>query len=299
MPPLPRVGIAGAGRMGSAAAVRLAGLGFPVVVANRTASTAAELAELAGCEHVPSFEQLGPTSDVIVVLTAGEPAVRETVTGTGGILASARPGTAVLLMSTISPQLVIELAGAATPVGVGLIDVPISGRPVELSKGEVTLFVGAHASVGQPAEQVLDALGTTVDVGPLGAAAAMKLGVNIAVFGLVAAVAECLALTTASGVDPALAYGVLQQSAVASTFLDLRREGFTSPTPPPAQFSMASSEDTLRLIVQAAQAAGVDLPQTVTNLDTVRRATASGRAGEDVTRLGWFLTGQTPPTTTG
>jgi 3-hydroxyisobutyrate dehydrogenase-like beta-hydroxyacid dehydrogenase len=295
---LPRVGIAGTGRMGSAAAVRLAGLGFPVAVANRTARTAAETAEQAGCQHVPTFEQLAATSDVILVLTAGEDAVRETVTGTGGILAGATPGTTLLLMSTVTPQLVIELSALAGQAALELVDVPISGRPVELSKGEVTLFVGGRSSTGAPAERVLDALGTTVDVGPLGAAAAMKLGVNIAVFGLVAAVAECLALTSASGVDPSLAYGVLQQSAVASTFLDLRRQGFTSPTPPAPQFTMSSSEDTLQLIVQAAQAAGVTLPQTITNLDTVRRAAASGREAQDVTRLGWFLTEQSRTSTT-
>ena len=44
MAPGPAVGIAGVGRMGTAAALRLNSLGFPVTVANRTAAVASELA---------------------------------------------------------------------------------------------------------------------------------------------------------------------------------------------------------------------------------------------------------------
>jgi 3-hydroxyisobutyrate dehydrogenase-like beta-hydroxyacid dehydrogenase len=279
--------------MGAAAALRLTSLSFPVTVANRTAATASELAGRAGCQHVESFVALGRASDVVLVLTAGEAATRETVAGPNGILAGARPGTTVLVMSTVTPQLVRELAEVARGAGVTLADVPISGRPVELSQGEVTLFVGGRDALTPVVGHVLDGLGVTVDVGPIGAAAAMKLGVNIAVFGLVAAVAECLALTTASGVEPATAYSVLQKSAVASRFIDLRRQSFVSSDPPEVQFSMAASQETLQLIVQAADDAGALLPQTRTNLGTVQRAASSGMAADDITRLARFLTEQT------
>ena len=181
-----------------------------------------------------------------------------------------------------------------------LIDAPISGRPAELLHGQVALFVGGAPDILAPLGPVLDALGHSVAVGPTGSAAAMKLGVNAVVFGLVAAVSECLALTTAAGVEPGLAYDVLRSSAVASTFIDLRRGFFVEDPPPPVQFSMKATQETLELIAQAASEAGVVLPQTATNLATTRAAVESGRAADDVTRLSHFLiSSRSTPATEG
>jgi 3-hydroxyisobutyrate dehydrogenase len=290
MPASPVVGIAGTGRMGRAAALRLAGEGFAVTVANRTVARAAQVAAAAGCTQAESFASLGAACDVVAILTSGEDATRETVTGPRGVLAGIRPGAMVLVMSTVTPQVVHELAKAAKDVGAVLTDVPISGRPSELTSGDVTLLAGGSADMLAPARPVLDALGRWLIVGPTGGGAAMKLGVNAVVFGLVTSIAECLTLTTAAGVDASLAYSVLQASAVSSTFIDLRRQSFVDGPGPAVQFTMESSRETLELIVRAAEEAGAHLPQTLTNLNTVRQAVSSGLAEKDITQLAEFLT---------
>ena len=286
------VGVAGTGRMGSAATLRLASQGFDVTVANRTAAAAADLAGRADCSYAESFAELASTSDVVLVLTSGEDGTRETVLGPKGLLAEPRPGSTILIMSTVTPQVIRELAEAAADAGVALTDVPISGRPLELSQGAVTLLAGGSKELLTRVTPVLDALGHTVIVGPTGAAAAMKLGVNAVVFGLVTAIAECLTLATASGVDPEIAYDVLRASAVASTFIDVRRAAFVSDPPPPVQFSMLSTQETLELIVRAANESGVTLPQTLANLAIAREAASTGLADDDVTRLAQFLSGR-------
>ncbi|HEY9470762.1 MAG TPA: NAD(P)-dependent oxidoreductase [Propionibacteriaceae bacterium] len=286
---MPSIGVAGTGRMGSAATLRLVNQGFKVTVANRTAAASSDLAVQADCSHAETFAELASSSDVVLVLTAGEDGTRETVLGPHGLLAKPKPGSTILIMSTVTPQVIRELADAAADAGVALADVPISGRPLDLSQGDVTLLAGGSSELLTRVTPVLDALGHTVIVGPTGAAAAMKLGVNAVVFGLVTAVAECLTLASASGVDPEIAYDVLRASAVASNFIDVRRAAFVSDPPPPVQFSMQSTQETLELIVRAAGESGVTLPQTLANLAIAREAASSGLADDDVTRLAQFL----------
>ena len=283
------VGVVGAGRMGAAAVRRLVEEGFSVTVANRTRPTSQTLAREVGCGHADTFAELAAASDVVLVLTAGEEGTRQAVVEADGLLAGARAGTTVLVMSTVTPSVIHELAHAAAIVEVSLVDVPISGRPAELSKGAVSLFAGGPPEVLERVSAVLLALGNVIPVGPTGAAAAMKLGVNAVVFGLVAAVAECLALTGAAGVAPGMAYDVLQQSAVGSKFIDLRRPYFVNDDPPAVQFSMDATRETLELIVKAAASLSVVLPQTETNLATARTASESGLSDQDLTQLARFL----------
>jgi 3-hydroxyisobutyrate dehydrogenase/2-hydroxy-3-oxopropionate reductase len=283
------VGIVGVGRMGAAAARRLAAQGFTVCLANRTRDAAAALADELGCSCCESFAELAEASDVVLVVTAGEDGTRSVLSGDGGVLTGVRADTPVVVMSTVTPAFVGELAGAASASGVPLVDAPISGRPVELAQGGVSVFVGGPAETVERVRPILSQLGSVVHVGPTGSAAAMKLAVNTVVFGLLGALAEGVALAASAGVDRATAYDILRGSAVASPFIDLRRAYFVDDAPPPVQFSMASAQQTLELIAAAARELGVALPQTATNLATVGQAVDAGLADRDITGLARFL----------
>lgn len=283
------VGVVGTGRMGVAAVHRLVAQGFSVTVSNRTQETSRTLAREVGCRDADSFADVARASDVVLVLTAGEEGTRQAVLASDGLLAGARAGATVLVMSTVTPSVIHELAHSAATAGVSLVDVPVSGRPTEFAQGAVSLFAGGPPDVLDGVSTVLLALGNVIRVGPTGAAAAMKLGVNAVVFGLVTAVAECLALTSAAGVEPAIAYDVLRQSAVGSKFIDLRRPYFVDNDPPAVQFSMDATRETIELIVRAADSLGLVLPQTATNLATASTAAESGLADQDLTQLTRFL----------
>ena len=285
----PMVGIVGCGRMGANATRRLIDSSFPVTVANRTMSRAAALAESSGCQLSPSFKHLGERSDVVLVLTSGVEGTRSALVGDDGVLAGAREGTLVVVMSTVTRGLIQELHEIAWSGGVDLIDAPISGRPTELATGDVSILVGGSAESVQRASDVLSVLGAMLHVGPVGAAAAMKLSVNTVVFGLLAAIAECIALASRAGVDPVVAYDVLQASAVGSKFVDLRREFFVNDVPPAVQFSMGAARENLLLIESTASELGLTMPQVLTNLATVKRAIAAGMSEDDVTQLGRLL----------
>lgn len=284
----PTIGIAGVGRMGSAAAQRLVTVGLPVILANRTTERASELATQIGCSHAESFARLAESVDILLVLVSGEDGVRAAIHGQDGVLATTdRRATTLVIMSTVQPELVTDISG------ITVLDAPLVGRPQEFASGDVTILAGGAPSDVKSVGDLLSALGRVVHVGPLGSGAAMKLAMNAVIFGLVAAVSECLALATAAGAAPSVAYDVLTGSALNSKFLELRRGYFVDAGEQPVQFTMDSARETLELVERAASAVGVSLPMTRANLETLTTAVATGLGELDVTSMPRLLTSST------
>ena len=69
-----------------------------------------------------SVVELVAESDVILSSLANDDAVHSVYCDTGGVFSSAKPGTIVLEMSTISPQLSHLLHREASSLGVRLLD---------------------------------------------------------------------------------------------------------------------------------------------------------------------------------
>jgi 3-hydroxyisobutyrate dehydrogenase-like beta-hydroxyacid dehydrogenase len=148
--------------------------------------------------------------------------------------------------------------------------------------GKLTIMVGGAAADLERARPVLDALAATVfHMGPLGSGAAMKLAVNIVIFGLNQAVAESIRLAEEAGIDRAAAYDVLAVSAVGAPYLGYKRAAFLEPDTTPVAFSLDLAAKDLRLIADLAAAVGVELPQAGTNLAAIESAAASGGGDRD------------------
>ncbi len=82
-----KIGIAGLGRMGSAIAVRLTGLGQDLVVWNRSAGKSAAL-EAAGAKVAATPARLAVDADVIITILTDANAVSAVYLGKDGLLAS-------------------------------------------------------------------------------------------------------------------------------------------------------------------------------------------------------------------
>jgi 3-hydroxyisobutyrate dehydrogenase-like beta-hydroxyacid dehydrogenase len=81
-------------------------------------------------------------SDVIISSLANDAAVRSVYLDNGGVFSSAEPGTVILEMSTISPELSRDLHRGARTKGVNFLDVAISGSTPAVDAGTVTLLGG-------------------------------------------------------------------------------------------------------------------------------------------------------------
>jgi 3-hydroxyisobutyrate dehydrogenase-like beta-hydroxyacid dehydrogenase len=274
------VAVLGAGRMGSAMAERLCGAGIRVVVYNRTAARATELASRIGAGVAAMPAEAAAGSDIVISMVADDAAVADLYDGPDGVTAGLRPGAVAVDMSTVLPATIRSLEAAVRARGAGILDAPVSGSVTSTLAGELTIMVGGDAADLERARPVLETLARRVfHMGALGAGAAMKLAVNTVIFGLNGAVAEGLVLAERSGIDRTLAYDVLAAGAVGAPFVTYKRAAFVEPETTPVAFSLRLAEKDLGLIRGQADATDLALPQAATNLELIRAAERS--VGED------------------
>jgi hypothetical protein len=99
-----RIGFIGLGLMGSRLTRRLHSSGWNVQAWNRSPDPAKSLAR-DGVVISSSIAKLVADSDVILSSLANDEAVHSVYFDNGGVFSSAKPGTVILEMSTISPEL--------------------------------------------------------------------------------------------------------------------------------------------------------------------------------------------------
>ena len=276
------VAIVGTGRMGSAMARAVAAAGHDLVLFNRTRARCDPLADELGARAVDSPAAAAAAADVTISMLADDAAVRAVYTGDDGLAAGAHEGGVLVDMSTVLPATIRSVEPAVRATGSGLLDAPVSGSVSLAESGQLTLMVGGSEADLERARPALEAVAKAIfHLGPLGSGAAMKLAVNVVIFGLNGALAEGLALAEAAGIDRAMAYDVIAAGAAGAPYLGYKRAQFVDPDAAPVAFSLALTEKDLRLITDTAAALGQPLPQTTVNLEVVRAAAADGRASRD------------------
>ncbi|HEY8581551.1 MAG TPA: NAD(P)-dependent oxidoreductase [Capillimicrobium sp.] len=197
----PAVGIVGAGAIGAGAARRLAATGHPVTAFDLDEARVAALAG-AGVAAAGSGRELAAGADVVLLTLPDTPHVEAAVEGDDGLAAGLRPGTTVLLMSTVDPETPRRLAERLGPLGVAVLDSPLSGGPVAAEAGALTLMVGGDDDAFAAARPVLDALGDrVVHIGPVGSGEVAKLVNNLMGAVIAVGIAEGLAVAAKAGVD--------------------------------------------------------------------------------------------------
>jgi len=265
----PSVGIIGLGLMGSAITERLLDCGYRVVVWNRTREKAAPL-EARGAEW--NENPLAVCDLVIVSLYTTE--VVEAVLkqlGTG-----LHPGQVLIDTTTGEPNQTAALGSQLLARGVDYLDAPISGSSQQTRRGEATVIVGGERGAFDRCSDLWPVLGNKVyHVGPCGSGARMKLITNL-VLGLNRAVlAEGLAFAEALGVSPAAALEVMMGSNAYSKAMEVKGRKLVE-RDFSVQARLSQHLKDVRLMIEAATAAGMELPLADTHRRLMERAEAAG-----------------------
>jgi 3-hydroxyisobutyrate dehydrogenase len=171
-----RVGFIGLGSQGGPMARRVA-----LADTNETTLWARREASLAPYADTPAVYAESPAalaaaSDVISVCVFGDADVLEVVAGPKGVLEGAAADSIIAIHSTVSPQLVSELAELAAGQGVHVLDAPVSGGGEAAAAGKLLVMVGGPAELyvrAQPAFQPY--ANPILHVGPLGSGQLAKL----------------------------------------------------------------------------------------------------------------------------
>ncbi|MEO8815328.1 MAG: NAD(P)-dependent oxidoreductase [Mycobacterium sp.] len=197
-PAEPRLGYIGLGNMGAPMAKRLLDSPGGVTVFDVRAEAVAPLAE-AGATPAGSVAEVAGTADIISVTVLDDAQVREVV---AALAANAKPGTVVAIHSTISDTTAVELAAQLQPLGIHLVDAPVSGGAAAAEKGELATMVGAERAVYERVKPTFKRWASLViHAGEPGAGTRMKLARNMLSFTAFAAAGEAMRLAEAAGLD--------------------------------------------------------------------------------------------------
>ena len=129
--------------------------------------------------------------------------VEAVVTGPLGVLEGCTAGTAIVDLSTNSPETVRRLAEVAAASAVEFLDAPVSGGVRAAKNGTLSVMVGGTAQGLEKVRPLLDVIGSRIfHVGEVGAGSAAKLVNNLLACVNMIGVMEGLILGAKAGIDP-------------------------------------------------------------------------------------------------
>lgn len=220
-----RAGFVGLGLMGGHMAANLLKAGWNVTGWNRSAAALDEFAARGGV-RAADVASLRDEPVIIFML----PDLSYIDDAAAGLLAGwaeepPTPGTAVVVMSSVSPAAVRDFGAKVTAASRGnavVVDAPVSGGTKGAEEGTLAIMAGADEQDFQRLLPLFSAMGRTVRrLGPLGSGSLAKACNQLIVGTTTAALAEAAELAERSGMDVAALYEVLSGGLAGSRVLDI------------------------------------------------------------------------------
>lgn len=261
-----RVLFIGLGVMGLPMALNIQRAGIDIVV-HDVLPEAVERAADAGLTAAPSLADALATADVVITMLPNTSHVESVVNTDPGTLATCRPGTVHIDMSSISPIRTREIAAASITAGLGFVDAPVSGGVKGATEGTLSIMAGGNNDTLTKVTPVLDTMSHSVThMGEAGTGQAAKVCNQVGVAINIQAMCEAFTLGRALGVDLGKLRTALLGGATASWVLDVLGEQILAGDDS-AGFRISLQVKDLMLGMAAAHSQDVPLPGTSSVLD--------------------------------
>jgi 3-hydroxyisobutyrate dehydrogenase-like beta-hydroxyacid dehydrogenase len=196
------LGLVGWGRMGRMMGRFALEKGWTVTAFDPSAEACSE-AEAAGATVAASVAEVSAASDLVLLVVVDDAQVVEAVTGPGGALEEARPGTILAICPSVRPDTCVQMAAAAGEHGVHVIDVALVGGERGAEAGALKLMCGGQAEVVDACLAPFSAFAIDVcHVGDVGSGQVAKIANNLLLWSCVRANYEALTLAKRLGVEP-------------------------------------------------------------------------------------------------
>jgi 3-hydroxyisobutyrate dehydrogenase-like beta-hydroxyacid dehydrogenase len=211
------VGFLGTGIMGTHMARRIAQAGHATAAWNRTAAKAEALSAFGVAQACDAAATARGTDAVICMLSSGL-ICDETLVGSG-VLGAMRPGSLLIVMSSIPVATAQRQAELAAERGIDYLDAPVSGGETGAREGTLAIMAGGAQDVFERARPLLEVMGRPTRVGPAGTGQLSKLVNQMIVASTIVTVAEAVLLAERGGADPAKVREALLGGFADSTIL--------------------------------------------------------------------------------
>lgn len=225
---------------------------------------------------------LADTLDAVLLLVVNATQVRQVLFGEQGLANRLRPGTAVMISSTIAAEEAVSLASELEARKLLMLDAPVSGGAAKAECGEMTVMAAGSDAAFARLAPVLDAVaGKVYRVGnTAGQGSTVKIihqllaGVHIAV------AAEAMALASRAGIPLDLMYDVVTHAAGNSWMFENRMARVLT-----GDYQARSAVDIfvkdLNLVADTAKELHFPLPLASTALNMFLTASNAGHGKED------------------
>src|SRR6266536_2439228 len=267
---MPSIAVLGTGAMGAPMARNLARAGHEVRAWNRAAEKAATLRDDGVAVHDDAAGAV-VGADVVMTMLSDAAAVLGVIGEAG--LAS---GQVWWQASTIGIEGNDRCAALASEAGATLVDAPVLGTRLPAEEGKLVILASGPRAALETCAPLFDAVGArTLALGEAGTGTRLKLAVNAWVLAVTQGTAETLALA-ASWVFEALAGGALDLPYFRMKGTMMLADEF------PASFALALAAKDARLVAEAAERHGADLPAAHAIAERFTQAADAGLGDEDM-----------------
>ena len=262
----------------------LASAGLPLTVWNRATAKADVFAAEVGVRAVRTPAEAA--APIVLTVLPDLPHVRAVVDGPDGLLGgwAGRTSSPILVvMGTVSPLAVRELAEELGAHGVRVVDAPISGGVQGAREARLSIMVGGDPESFSELRPAFDAMGSVVRLlGPVGAGSIAKLCNQLIVASTVVSISEAMLLARSSGLEVGALRDLLLGGLANSEVLRQKGDNWISETFVPGGTAAYQLKD-LDFALGAAYAAGVSLPASAAVRELFAQLIEQGDGGLDHT----------------
>lgn len=218
------VAVIGLGSMGMGAAVSCINAGLNTYGIDLN-PVALEKLKAAGAKDVATNgEGFAQHLDAVVVLVVNAAQANAALFGENGIAKKLKPGTAVMVSSTMAAADAQGISQKLTELGLIMLDAPVSGGAAKALKGEMTVMASGSQEAFEKLQPVLNATAAKVyNIGEeIGLGATVKIVHQLLAGVHIAAGAEAMALASKAGIPLDVMYDVVTHAAGNSWMFENR-----------------------------------------------------------------------------
>ena len=275
-----RVGFVGCGTMGEHMARNIVKKGNELSVYDITVEPLVRLeADGASIKQRPA--DVASASDITVLMVVNDQQTREVICGENGLLEGLQPGGTIVIMSTITPGVCVEMAEVVRAAGGDLMEAPVVLSQPAAIAGKLGIYMGGAPETCKKAKPVLECMGKNIiRMGDVGTAMAMKLCHNMMTATIAQAVSEMIVLGKKADLDfddmiTAISYGGGQNFFLDSKAPTIKERDFV------ARFSLANMNKDMGLTLVYADTLGACMPAGAAAKQMASAAMAAGLGSED------------------
>jgi 3-hydroxyisobutyrate dehydrogenase-like beta-hydroxyacid dehydrogenase len=215
-----KTGFIGLGQQGKYLAINLVKAGHDLMVYDVRREPLEELAG-AGATIADSPGAVGHHAEIVAICVLDDAQLEAVVLGPEGVLASAAPGTVVVIHSTVEPSSIAKIAEVAASLKIEVVDAPVSGGEAGAKSKTMSYMVGGSDEAVERCLPLFRTSGRSITrTGPSGSGIRAKLAHQLIVCINMLAASEGMRLGREAGLPSAILEKVVHEGAAQSRLAD-------------------------------------------------------------------------------